>query len=113
MRRDDADVEQLHSDIEILRTLIGANLERPPRRNYILRACLDVLSERRQQLEKLERAIELPDCVREDIGVLRGLIDALLDRYVSADDPLLHACAATLRERCHQLEVLEIEYRTA
>ena len=48
--------------------------------------------------------------VREEIDALRDLIDAVLDSRVAADDPLLRACAATLRERRYQLEVLEIEH---
>lgn len=53
------------------------------------------------------------DDVREEIQVLRRLIDVALDSRVGPDDPLLHACAATLRERRHLLEVLETEREVA
>lgn len=50
------------------------------------------------------------DELRDDILVLRGMIDVALDRHVRADDPFLHACAATLRHRREQLEELQAEH---
>ena len=49
--------------------------------------------------------------LRSDITVLRGLIDAALDRGVPHDDLLLHACATKLRERRERLDAIQAEHR--
>lgn len=56
MRRDDADVEQLQRDIEILRALIRSCLDRPHRGNYALRGSIDLLRERRERLARINGA---------------------------------------------------------
>lgn len=50
------------------------------------------------------------DELRSDILVLRGMIDVALDRHVPDDDPFLHACAVTLRDRRERLEELQAEH---
>lgn len=47
------------------------------------------------------------DDLRLDVRTLRALIDAALDRGVSADDVMLRACANVLYERRSRLEELE------
>ena len=44
--------------------------------------------------------------LREDIRVLRGLIDVAVERG-AVEDYFLQACAHTLRERCERLGQLE------
>lgn len=47
------------------------------------------------------------DQLRDDITMLRVLIDAALDMGMGAEDAILRACTEILREREERLELLE------